>query len=111
MLDPEGISFFSDCYLPGRSDDERRDPSISPAFADLRGLPRALMSVGTCDHLLDDTLMLAGRWAAAGSDVELFVAPDMPHGFMGYPCGITTRWAEETDSWFAGILGPAPGAG
>jgi acetyl esterase len=23
LLDPEGISFFSDCYLPGRSDDER----------------------------------------------------------------------------------------
>jgi acetyl esterase/lipase len=111
VLDPEGISFFSDCYLPGRSDDERRDPSISPAFADLRGLPPALMSVGTCDHLLDDTLMLAARWAAAGSDVALFVAPDMPHGFMGYPCGITTRWAEESDVWFAGILGPAPGAG
>jgi acetyl esterase len=106
LLDPEGISFFSDCYLPGRSDDERRDPNISPAFADLRGLPPALMSVGTCDHLLDDTLMLAARWAAAGSSVDLFVAPDMPHGFMGYPCGITTRWAEKTDSWFASILHP-----
>ena len=32
------------------------------------------MSVGTSDHLLDDTLMLAARWAAAGNEVELLVA-------------------------------------
>src|SRR5256885_14386034 len=31
ILDPDGIEFFSDCYLPGRTDDERRDPAISPA--------------------------------------------------------------------------------
>jgi len=104
VLDPAAIRFFSDCYLPGRTDDERRDPSISPAFANLRGLPPARMSVGTTDHLLDDTLMLASRWAAAGSEVELFVAPDMPHGFMFFPCAISRRWAEETDRWFARIL-------
>jgi acetyl esterase/lipase len=110
VLDPEGIRFFCDCYLPGRSDDERRDPAVSPAFADLRGLPPALMSVGTCDHLLDDTLLLAARWAAAGNDVELFVAPDMPHGFMGYACGIADRWASTSEAWFDGILRRAPRA-
>ena len=61
LLDPVGIEFFTECYLPGLTDDERRDPSISPAFADLRDLPPALMSVGTSDHLLDDTLMLSPR--------------------------------------------------
>ena len=71
MLEPEGISFSAECYLPGRTDDERRDPSISPAFADLRDLPPALMSVGTSDHLLDDTLLLSGRWAAAGGENSL----------------------------------------
>lgn len=100
VLDPASIRFFTDCYLPGRSDDERRDPAISPAFADLRGLPPALMSVGTTDHLLDDTLLLASRWAAAGNEVELFVAPDMPHGFLFFPCAITTRFAALTASWF-----------
>jgi acetyl esterase len=104
VLDPEGIVFFTDCYLPGRSDDQRRDPAISPAFADLRGLPPALMSVGTCDHLLDDTLMLASRSAAAGNEVELFVAPDMPHGFAFFPCSLTARWAERTKRWFDEIL-------
>jgi acetyl esterase len=105
MLDPEGISFFADCYLPGRTDDERRSPAISPAFADLHGLPPALMTVGTADHLVDDTLMLAGRWAAAGNQVDLFVAPDMPHGFMAVPCRLTKLWARRADEWFAARLG------
>jgi len=100
VLDPGAIRFFTDCYLPGRSDEERRDPAISPAFADLRGLPPALLSVGTTDHLLDDTLMLASRWAAAGNETELFVAPDMPHGFAFFPCAITTRFGEVATRWF-----------
>jgi len=108
LIDPEGILLFTRCYLPGRSDDERRDPSISPAFADLRGLPPAWMSVGTADHLLDDTLLLASRWAAAENEVELFVAPDLPHGFGFVPCGISKRWVERTQRWFAEILARPP---
>jgi len=63
------------------------------------------MSVGTTDHLLDDTLMLSSRWAAAGNEVELFVAPDMPHGFMAYPCAMTDAWLQVTRAWFTDILG------
>ncbi len=104
MLDPEGITFFCDCYLPDRTDDERRDPAVSPAFADLHGLPPALMSVGTNDHLLDDTLFLATRWRAAGNPVTLFVAPDLPHGFGAFPCGIAKAWTAQQDAWYASIL-------
>jgi len=104
LLDPEGIRVFTDCYLPGRTDDERRAPAISPAFADLRGLPPQLLSVGTCDHLLDDSLLFASRSAAAGNEVDLFVAPDLPHGFGFVPCGITTKWLEHTARWFGEIL-------
>jgi acetyl esterase/lipase len=104
MLDPTGIVMFTEAYLPGRTDDERRDPAISPAFADLRGLPPALMSVGASDHLLDDTLMMSARYAAAGGDVELFVAPDMPHGFGAFPCEITRRWEQQTEAWFTRVL-------
>jgi len=107
LLDPVGIEFFTECYLPGLTDDERRDPSISPAFADLHGLPPAFMTVGTSDHLLDDTLMLSSRWAAAGNEVELLVLPELPHGFMAVPCGLTSLWAERTLKWFAEILGRA----
>ena len=107
LLDPEGIRLGAEWYLPNRTDDERRDPTISPAFADLRGLPPAFMSVGSADHLLDDTLMLATRWAAAGNDTELFVAPDLPHGFPAFPCQLTREWAARTDGWFAEILASA----
>lgn len=104
LLDPEAIEFFADCYLPGLTDDERRDPAISPAFADLRGLPPALMSVGTTDHLLDDTLWLASRWRAAGNQVELAVFPDCPHGFVGFPHQLAARWRERVDRFLTDCL-------
>jgi acetyl esterase/lipase len=104
VLDPDGITWFTECYLPDMTDDERRDPAISPAFADLHGLPPALFSVGSTDHLVDDTLMMAARYAAAGNDTELFVAPDMPHGFMAFPCGITTAWQQTTHAWITRVL-------
>jgi acetyl esterase/lipase len=104
VLAPGDIEHFANAYLPGRSDDERRDPSISPLYADLRGMPPALMSVGTCDHLVDDTLMLATRWAAAGNDLDLFVAPEMPHGFMAYPCAMTDAWVARTYEWIGARL-------
>jgi acetyl esterase/lipase len=104
LLDPVGIEFFTECYLQGMTDDDRRDPSISPAFADLHDLPPALMSVGTSDHLLDDTLMLSSRWAAAGNEVELMVLPELPHGFMAVPCAMTAHWYDRTNEWFAAIL-------
>jgi acetyl esterase len=106
LLDPDGISFFTDLYLPGRTDDERRDPSISPAFADLTGMPPARFSVGTGDHLLDDTLWLSSRYAAAGNEVDLWVGPDLPHGFMWFPCELTKRWKTHMDDWFRRILEP-----
>lgn len=106
LLTPDGIATFTEAYLPGRTDAERRDPAVSPAFADLRGLPPALLSVGTSDHLVDDTLLLATRWAAAGGDVELFVAPELPHGGdVLFPCQISRHWAERTTEWFDRIIG------
>ena len=100
LLEPSGIEFFCDLYLPGRTDDERRDPAISPAFADLTGMPPARFSVGTGDHLCDDTLFMASRYVAAGSPAELWVGPDLPHGFMWFPCELTKRWQSHMSDWF-----------
>jgi acetyl esterase len=104
VLSPEEIDFVTACYLPGLTIEERRDPAISPAYADLRGLPPMLLSVGTTDHLFDDSLLLAGRAAAAGGDVELFVLPEVPHAFMAFPCTVTARWAERTTAWLDGVI-------
>jgi acetyl esterase/lipase len=74
-----------DLFLPGLSTDQRRDPDISPLYADLRGMPPALFSVGTNDHLLDDTLFMSARWEAAGNRTELLVYPETPHGCIALP--------------------------
>jgi acetyl esterase len=108
VLSPEEIDFVTECYLPGLTVDQRRDAGISPAYADLRGLPPIFLSVGTTDHLVDDTLLMAGRAAAAELDVELFVLPEMPHAFMAFPCTATTRWAERTLAWLDDVLSRPP---
>ncbi len=54
-------------------------PLVSPAHADLEGLPPLVIHVGDHETLLDDSSMLAERAAAAGVDVELWVAPEMIH--------------------------------
>jgi acetyl esterase/lipase len=81
----DGTGFPLDLYLPGMSEEERRDPDISPLYADLGGMPDALFSVGSNDHLLDDTLFMAARWEAAGNRSELLVYPDTPHGCIALP--------------------------
>ena len=82
ILDPDFMRLSQDCYVPNRTDSERRAPEISPTYADLRNLPPCLVSVGTCDHLLDDSLIFASRAVAAGVSVDLHVLPEMPHGFQ-----------------------------
>jgi acetyl esterase/lipase len=57
-------------------------------YADLRGLPPALFTVGTADPLLDDSLFMAARWQAAGNHADLRVYADGVHGFNAFPIGI-----------------------
>lgn len=74
--------FGENLLPPDRFDmDARRDPSISPLFAALRGMPPALFTVGTLDPLLDDSLFMAQRWAQAGAEAELAVWPGGVHAF------------------------------
>jgi acetyl esterase len=82
------IAWFADQLLPGRDREQRRDPDISPLYADLRDLPPAVFTVGTQDALLDDSLFMEARWRAAGNATELRVWPEAPHGFVGLPMGI-----------------------
>jgi len=91
LLTAEQIEYFAELFTPGRSIQERRDPDISPLYADLHGLPPALFSVGADDHLVDDTLFMAARWELAGNQAELLVYPEGPHGCIGMP-SVFERW-------------------
>lgn len=77
------IAYCSDCYAPDQA--TRRNPDMSAIFADLRGLPPALFTVGTLDCFLDDSLFMAARWIAAGNQAELALYPGAIHGFTGFP--------------------------
>jgi acetyl esterase/lipase len=85
VLTVEMIEHFSEMFTPGMSVDERRDPDVSPLYADLHDLPPALFTVGTDDHLVDDTLFMASRWQLAGNDTELVVYPESPHACIAMP--------------------------
>ncbi len=97
-LSPSSMEDYTRWFLGDR---ERRNPEVSPLYADLVNMPRALMLVGTQDILLDDTLFLASRWAAAGNEVELAVYPEAPHGFDGYPTAMA-RDAQRREAQFLG---------
>lgn len=81
-------------------DGDLEDPSVSPLYADLTGLPPARLVVGTLDPLLDDTLLMAARWTAAGNEVDLAVYPGAVHAFDYFPhhpyaekaMSAATRW-------------------
>jgi acetyl esterase/lipase len=104
MLDPEGLRFMAECFTPGMSHEQRRHPDVSPLYADFTGLPPCLVSVGTLDHLLDDSLLLAPRLAVSGVPVDLAVYPDSPHGFMAMPGRMAQAHANRLDAWILAQL-------
>lgn len=94
------IDWFAALTYP--PDLDLSDPSVSPMLADLSGLPPARFSVGTLDPLLDDTLFMASRWAAAGNRARMDVYPGAIHAFdyfPGHPYA-TRAWAASA-AWLA----------
>jgi acetyl esterase/lipase len=83
------IVWFAEQFLPGVDPERRRDPDISPLFADLSSMPPAIFTIGTADPLFDDTLFMEARWRMAGHATELRIWPEAPHGFLGFPIAVT----------------------
>jgi len=92
LLHADRIVSMVEWFTPGWSEEERRSPDLSPLYADLRGMPPALFTVGTADHLVDDTLFLSERWLLAGNQAELLVYPEAPHGCIGLPTVLNHWW-------------------
>ncbi|MBZ6075303.1 alpha/beta hydrolase [Microvirga puerhi] len=61
-------------------------PHVSPALADLRGYPPALVVSGTADPIVDDNLAFVRKLREASNvHVEHFVRERMPHGYYFFP--------------------------
>jgi acetyl esterase/lipase len=73
------LAELTEAYLPETFD--RRDPRVSPLFADLGGLPPTLIQVGACETLLEDSTRFARAAGAANVAVTLQIWPDMIHAF------------------------------
>lgn len=79
LFDRAALEWFAGRYLGGA---DPTDPLVSPAFADLAGLPPLLIQVGSREVLLDDSIRLAARAAEAEVEVTLEVGAELPHVFQ-----------------------------
>jgi acetyl esterase/lipase len=70
---------LADAYVPPSLD--RKDPLISPLFADLHGFPPTLIQVGSAETLLSDATRFAAAAGSADVDVTLEVWPHMIHAW------------------------------
>jgi len=60
---------------------DRKDPRISPLYADLRGFPPMLIQVGSNETLLNDATRLAAQAGAADVVVTLEIWRNMIHAW------------------------------
>ncbi|MDF3061373.1 MAG: alpha/beta hydrolase fold protein [Microvirga sp.] len=101
VLSTRDIANFADCFCPPGVD--RRSPELSPLRADLAGLPPALFSVGTREALLDDSLFMAARWAAAGNRSELALWPGGAHVFIRFEIALAEQALARIDAFLSGL--------
>jgi epsilon-lactone hydrolase len=70
---------LADAYLPAAI--ARKDPRVSPLYADLRGFPPTLIQIGSDETLLDDSVRFAAAAGAADVAVTLEIWPHMIHAW------------------------------
>ncbi|PVE21237.1 alpha/beta hydrolase [Microvirga sp. KLBC 81] len=97
ILNTNDVKVFADNFVGHVSD--RTNPDISPLYADLKGLPPALFSVGTKDMLLDDTLFMASRYAAAGNKTDLAIWPGGCHVFIRFDSAMSEQALSRIDAF------------
>jgi acetyl esterase/lipase len=67
----------------------RKDPLISPLFADLAGFPPTLIQVGSAETLLDDSVRFSRALGLADVSVTLQIWPDMIHAWPMWNAKLT----------------------
>ena len=78
-MHPIDLNHLPDDQYVGKTD--RKDPVLSPLFADLHGMPPTLLVTSTRDILLSDTTTFQRALLQAGADARLVVFEALPHAF------------------------------
>ncbi|HWH87670.1 MAG TPA: alpha/beta hydrolase fold domain-containing protein [Pseudomonas sp.] len=100
VLDGPGMVDALRLLTPDMSDEQRRQPPLSPLYGDFTGLPPALLFAGDLDPLLDDTRLIAEHWRHA-APVQMYVLPECPHGFIHFPTATADHVLAYSRKWIA----------
>lgn len=92
---------------PERDEAARKQPDVSPLYADLTRMPPALFVIGDMDPFQDDSRLMAERWAEVASTTRLDV-PDAPHGFQHFGAPTAALAQAFIREWIAAQLGNEP---
>ena len=79
IVTARGLEVMAEVYLAGAAPEE---PTASPLYGDLNGLPPLLLQVGTRESLLDDARRFADRASGAGVDVTLVEHEGVTHMWL-----------------------------
>ena len=79
VLDAKFMREHVEAYLDGC---DPAHPGVSPVYADLAGLGPLYIQAAEYDILVDDSVTLARLALEAGVDVELEIAPELPHCYQ-----------------------------
>ena len=97
----ERLEFFSDCYIGAYSNEEvvkmkkisakakgdadkKRNPYVSPMFADLSDMPPSIIFAGEDELLLSDAISMKDKLFASGCDATLITRRNMWHAYVLY---------------------------
>ena len=96
LLSIETLETGINYYVPKNMD--KSDPTISPLFADLTGLPPILVQVGSKEILLDDAQRFKERAEQANVKVDFKIYTGMWHNFQMF-----SAWFDEAQQAIADL--------
>jgi epsilon-lactone hydrolase len=86
LIHKEYLEELAAAYTPEGMD--RKDPRLSPLFADLERLPPTLIQAGSAETLLDDAVRLAAVLGEADVAATLEIWPHMIHAWPLWNAGL-----------------------
>ncbi len=98
----ERLQFFANHYAKSK-----KDPLVSPLYADLHGMPPSLIFVGGDEIMLDDARLMHLKLRKNGCASELVVAPRLWHAYILYQLKERSGDFDKMNGFLKQVLPPA----